>query len=286
MSEYHIEINSLIIIQSLPENNPKDPRTGNDIWELAKNLEHSHESFVDKVLLYNIFTKSDFFDLMNDIAQHTEKGLKPILHFEMHGDATGKNGIVLEGSNEYISWSEIQPYFRRINVQMKNSLIVCLGVCYGQYCELQIDIKKRSPFMLLIAPPDEVYPNEILTSFESFYNSLVYNNSITEAMKLVKEKNIFKLIGSQFSMAYFRDITLKGIKTNKLRNNFLQRFHSNDPMMQNDQTSNKMQWYIRSMQSSIIRDYIEKRENFLMLDLYPGEAKRYTESEIHQTEFM
>ena len=100
LSDYHIELNSLIIIQSLPENDPKDPRTGNTIYDLAKNLEYSHKSFVNKVQLINIHTKSEFFELLKELAEASENGLKPILHFEVHGEETGKNGIVLEGSND------------------------------------------------------------------------------------------------------------------------------------------------------------------------------------------
>ena len=220
--DHNIILNSIIIIQSLPKNDPQDPRTGDDLFETVRNFPFKFKSFENKVELINVNSKQDLIGTFINIIEQCENGLKPIIHFEIHGAHKDKRGLILEGSNEYVSWDEMTPYLARINVKMKNTLILCLGVCYGSNAELSIEFKNRCPFFLLIASESKIYPNQILESFEAFYKSLLNSDKFDEAMKEIKQRNTFKLIGPQFILEDYLAVTIESLNENDLRNDFHQ----------------------------------------------------------------
>jgi hypothetical protein len=66
----------------------------------------------------------------------------------MHGSA--KDGLHIAASNEFISWAELSRLCERVNVHMRNNLVLLLPVCYGQEMLHHVDISAHAPFNLFI----------------------------------------------------------------------------------------------------------------------------------------
>lgn len=72
---------------------------------------------------YEISTRQELFETLQEIARLTKKvGLKPIIHFDMHGNK--HLGLESNPTREYTSWSELVVWLRKINIRAKNNLCV------------------------------------------------------------------------------------------------------------------------------------------------------------------
>lgn len=132
-----------------------------------------------------ISSRGELFDFLKAVVGRAAAGLRPILHFEMHGDPT--IGVGLGDGGETASWLEICEYFQRVNVLTKNNLGVVMAACFGLYAIEKISIKEPSPFHFLIGSPEEVYDNVINAQMKEFYRTMFRTGLLEEAMKEVDE---------------------------------------------------------------------------------------------------
>jgi hypothetical protein len=106
-------------------------------------------------------------------------GMKPILHFDMHGSKDA--GLFISNSNEYASWSWLAEKFRELNIAMENNLCVIGAACFGIRAIMPIKLDSEAPFFLLLAPEDEVQIGFLEDNIVDFYRCLFDSGSIDTA---------------------------------------------------------------------------------------------------------
>ena len=83
-------------------------------------------------------TATELLAILSDIARHANVGLRPILHFDTHGDLA--QGIRLAAAGEFIPWSVLIAHLRAINVTTGNNLCVVSGACFSMNAVWEIKL--------------------------------------------------------------------------------------------------------------------------------------------------
>ena len=83
-----IQISRFFIIQSLKG----ERRAGDEVFQqmtFATLKADLKDGFRPILQLYDVDSKTELFNLLNQIANDTKNGIEPLLHFEMHGRKEG-----------------------------------------------------------------------------------------------------------------------------------------------------------------------------------------------------
>ncbi|OKS88708.1 hypothetical protein [Mucilaginibacter polytrichastri] len=169
-----LKYNGVVVIQSLPDN---EPQTGRDLFD---SIISRRCSLTGKgSYFYNSSTRQEFFNALDEVcANVVHDELFPIIHFEMHGNPMGlvmKNG-------EKITWKNFQDHCRMINVQMHNQLMISLAACCGCNIWEMIDIKRPAPYWGYIGPREEILVSTLIEDFTDFYDLLLSTENMDQAM--------------------------------------------------------------------------------------------------------
>ena len=158
---------------------------------LAENLlylSNDNELFTFKHFTVN--SLAELKKLLVEIKYHVKNGMKPIMHFDMHGNE--KSGLEISPTKEMISWTELTDYLREINVATKNNLCVIACACFGLNAIMPLSIHSATPFLVLLAPEKEVLVGYLEDKIFPFYRTLIDTGSIDEAYNLhISEKFIY-----------------------------------------------------------------------------------------------
>jgi hypothetical protein len=172
-----IKFNVIFIIQSL---SPSERQTGNEIAQQVKYacLRRALDPMEE---LINIEGRADFFELMSQIAELVEHGVRPYVHFEMHGSPLG---LSLK-SGEHASWEELKEPIRRINIASENNLYVSLATCHGaNFLDLyKGEFDKPCPFYGYIGATEVMDAFDFEVSFTSFFQALLTDDNITSGIE-------------------------------------------------------------------------------------------------------
>ena len=123
-------------------------------------------------------TADQLLEMLDQIARKAGAGLRPILHFDTHGDAT--HGIKLT-SGAFVPWPDLVVRLRAINVATGNNLCVVSGVCFSMNAIRQVKLCEACPFFILIAPANEVSSGFLEDKTLAFYKSLFEGLEIVAA---------------------------------------------------------------------------------------------------------
>jgi hypothetical protein len=109
-----------------------------------------------------------------------------MLHLEIHGHIN-REGLVL-ASGEFLSWLDIAPHIRELNVAVRNSIVLVLGVCSGAFALTAAANSpfEPSPFYGLVGP-DRPIPGALLPDgFEAFYSTLLDTRDFVPAVDILR----------------------------------------------------------------------------------------------------
>lgn len=120
-----------------------------------------------------------YFQLLDEIFHEIDKGLKPIIHFDMHGSQ--KHGLEIGKTREFIDWESVIDSLRILNIKLNNELVVVMTACHGLHAILPISFEKVAPFLCLIAPEEEIKVGHIEDRVPSFYRELFSSGSLAHA---------------------------------------------------------------------------------------------------------
>lgn len=168
---------SIIIIESL---RPTDIKAGSILHQnTIKSITAKEKSLTSE--LHVISTKKELFELLEQLKKEAyEENHFFTLHFQVHGD----DGRIQLSSYEIISWKELFPVFREINIRFNNLLSIQLSTCFGASIIQFIDPNKRAPFRAIVGTVDAVYQTDVL-HFDSFYNDFFFNFAPYEATSIL-----------------------------------------------------------------------------------------------------
>jgi hypothetical protein len=158
-----LTVNSLFWITSLrPTEQGVTRRIQEDLLPYLDSIGLRHHTFEPR-------TAAELLGILSDIAQQANVGLRPILHFDTHGDLA--QGIRLAASDEFIAWSVLIVHLRAINVATRNNLCVVSGACFSLNAVWEINLSEACPFCMLIAPGKEVSAGFLEDKTFAFYKS-------------------------------------------------------------------------------------------------------------------
>jgi len=185
----------IVIIESLRDGEEK---TGTKIFnEIIKYKVFENHNLSRKI--FNINTKKEFFDVFDIIIGDAKNKKFPILHFETHGS---EDGIQL-ASYEIVTWNELLEKTRELNIVLKNTLVVILGMCFGNTLIAKINPSDRAPFKAIIGTFDKISVWELLIAFDEFYNNYFFSFLLDESVDkmnqiLEKDNPTFFVLTSDF----------------------------------------------------------------------------------------
>lgn len=137
---------------------------------------HRQETAVQKVS-----TVQEFYDCLEVIREQVDKGLKPLINFVIHGNAS--EGLFITGENAFAPWSEVVAKLRSINIALKNNLCVLSHTCFGFHAIKQTRIVEAVPFFILIAPEAEISFGFVSDNVFQFYEDLWSKGDITKSFE-------------------------------------------------------------------------------------------------------
>lgn len=146
---------------------------------------------------YRLVVSVESFDraMLEDLPIQLKvlKGITPILHLSMHGDA---GGLQLTDGTE-IGWKELAKLLSDINKNFANNqLIVCVSACRGFYGGMiQFFDRRRRPFKALVGPWNQPRWDDAAVAYLTFYHLLMNKGrsmkTSVEAMKMASGSQKF-----------------------------------------------------------------------------------------------
>jgi len=203
----NIYFNGVYIIQSLREG---DKKTGQELYDdiISRRTSNSLIARVD-----NISNREELFAHFSFVQRNIKNGIIPYIHFETHGF---KDGIQLSDGAE-ISWIEMVPYLRQINLLTKNNLFVSMASCQGGNIQFCVKITEPSPFRGFIGPMDNVGEIDLLNSYNEFFNVLLLKNDFELAIEALNATSRETKYHHMNVEAFF-DVVMEYQKTLELNN--------------------------------------------------------------------
>ncbi|MDT4288286.1 hypothetical protein RO575_01835 [Methylomonas sp. MO1] len=262
----------IYVLESLPQN---ERHTGKLLWEDIDNVICYHNRPV-KTELMQAMSRSDFLGCLARIQMAAEGGEYPILHIECHG-ADDQSGLILADGLS-LTWAELKSFLTRINVATRCNLLVVMAACYGGNLGHLIVPTEKAPFWGFIGPTGEIYPNELLSTFNAFYGELLASLDGDISLEALSAKPLSSG-GYYFASAlHFFTVAYAG---------YLKEFCSELAL---DQRAGRISRELRKTGSQnrpgkgALRRWLKQTEaqsfytyhrEFFMLDLFPENASRF-----------
>ena len=123
-------------------------------------------------------------------------------------------------NDESISWDEILPILRKLNIHYKNYLGIYLAVCEGATLIKYLNPLERSPFGFMVASPKKIGDRSILIGFEKFYENFFFSLDAQEAVdafnSVTNDDNKIYLLTSKYLITQLCDEKREGLNKSQL----------------------------------------------------------------------
>lgn len=137
-----------------------------------------------------------FESFVNELAADVKAtGRIPLLHVECHGDRS--TGLEFENGSQ-LSWTRLSQLLVGLNEATRFNLVAIFSACYGAHFVAQMGCLAPAPCFAMIAPSEDVYPDEILTGFRLFYADLLRTADAGQAVDAMLHLSLQK--GAWFAM--------------------------------------------------------------------------------------
>lgn len=186
-----LQINAIVWIHALEEDEMGPTR------RTLANLRRLDQSGGLTLAQYAIRDRQELFTLLDDIAAQTASGLRPILHFDAHGNTD--EGLCLAPSGEWASWAELIERLRAINLGTENNLVVVLALCFGLELYKLVELKRPAPAYLFAASDEVIYDDFLENQSYAFYKQVheagaflePFNRTLGRKMRLFNCQGLF-----------------------------------------------------------------------------------------------
>lgn len=168
-----INLNKIIWISGLDES---------ESGPVSKMVEDVQAISVGKritVDFFHINSAQELHSLLSDIAEQSNRGLRPALHFDFHGHKG--NGLYISNKNEYYDWSDLTKDLRAINISTDNNVFVFFATCYAYHLVSNASILKETPFSYGIMPPNEIKLGTLIDYTTKFYRDILEGKGVYQA---------------------------------------------------------------------------------------------------------
>jgi hypothetical protein len=249
-------------IESLHPGDLKTYQDLEDVVTLHKNkpddLDYELYHVTDRQSLESVFE-----EILNDVKND---GIKPILHFDLHGY---EDGIDLN-SGEVVDWNEIADSLIEINKASNIQLFVCAGACFGVGMVKITNFMKRAPYSVLVGPNGSIKAKYISEFYSSLYNEYLDTGDIKDFFDksdLIPEKFSAIWIKTAYDMLF----DIETAKNNGSYNDAFVHWVQNIFKGDRDEYSNKEllqkfdNWFVENS-NKLKKDRFNE---FFMIDLFP-----------------
>jgi hypothetical protein len=178
-----LKLDEIIIVETLP---PTEKRfTGTMLHEYLNNKGNLPLS----VRIEKPNTRLRLLTLLDSFAIRAEReNWLPEIHLEAHGDEIG----IETASGDEVTWEELSGPLRRLNVAVRNSLIVTVAACKGAYIATAAAEHpfERAPFCGIIGPDKIVYDIPLFEGFKAFFTELLQSGDFALALHELQQRNL------------------------------------------------------------------------------------------------
>jgi hypothetical protein len=267
-----LHFTELIIIDSLQPG--ERVRSGDQLYEALS----SSDAFPLTVSLTKVTTAAQFLEELRRIAARVVAGQSsPIIHLEIHG-AADRTGFVM-ASGEFLDWDTAAGYLRVMNVAMRNSLIIVLGVCNGAFltyaaCSSPFE---PAPFCGLIGPDRPVRSFFLPHGFRAFYLELARSGDFVKALGELRQRTL-----PEYTALDSADVFRLGWRvyegeslTGPLLAKRVKRIMRRTPPAEIRSGRNKARREIVRRMRDASKGRDDYYRHFIMADIYPENADRF-----------
>lgn len=173
----NVYFNKIFILQSLRD----ERRTGDEILTKIKHISFRDSSVTG--VLVDLKDKEHFFQMLSNIRHESIRGVKPFIHFEIHGSV---EGFELD-TGERIVWQLLKEPLREISKITGNNLFISLATCFGAYLLKIYKPWETCPFFGYIGPLREVKNHELKASYSVFFEVLLLENDFDKAIQALQD---------------------------------------------------------------------------------------------------
>lgn len=167
-----LSINQIVWIRSLPDDELGPSR------RMVEDVEMLSVSGGFQLEEASVTTADEMLQFLESIAIRTRDGLRPILHFDCHGDAD--EGLAM-ANGERLAWDLLADGLRQINIATCNNLVCVFATCFGLHLGKTLRLSEASPWYLMIAPENEVTLETLEAKTRPFYEAVTASGNITQA---------------------------------------------------------------------------------------------------------
>ena len=273
-----IEFNRIYVVESLLAG---DEKTGTQLHnDLLRWQGYKYNGF-ESVLL-EPKTKIEWSRMMGDILADTQnKGIRPIIHFEIHG-STKKDGLVL-ASGELVLWEEIGAILTEINIASKMNLFISLAVCHGAYLLTQYHLDQRAFCFGVLGSFDPLPVDDLKIRFYEFYEELFSTFDIVKAYQRLLNANPNIKIDYECISAVeifyknYRNYVLKQVNDpERVKERALEAANENGVVLTTRQQKRAFQRnFAKVLHQKKNEYYVEHSTKFLMTDLFPEKKEDF-----------
>ncbi len=265
---------SVCIIESLAL---PDDLTGTSLYNDVLKPLADREGFM--VRHYAADTRNLFFDAFQHIRHDfVQQGHGPINHIEAHGDED-HTGIVL-ASGEMITWEELRVILTEINIAVQFNLLLVMALCSGWWLSSILLPSQPWPVWGIVGPTETVGDRDLKQAMAAFYREMFHSYDARKAMDQANDQRPYE------------DWTYR-LETADLL--FCRAFRHHMEIMTDAELQERLNWIVAEnfrvypdrKRSAAVREwargqllqhekhYNQVKRQFLMLDRFPGNEKRF-----------
>ncbi|ABG60186.1 hypothetical protein [Cytophaga hutchinsonii] len=273
-----INFNRIYVIQSLSKANG-DELTGQQLFDDV--LQYFNTKYGDKdARIFNVDNKKELLHALENIKSHCETdGIKPIIHFEIHG-LEDKTGLSL--NQEDVNWGDIYVKFIEINAASKWNLFITMGVCFGNYSMLLIRPSLPAPFTGILGSFEELFEWDLYIRYNAFYQELLNSLDFEKALEALHDSNPalpddYRYINSEQT---FKNVYQKYFDTQFSDVKIKERFNLTiaEEKISFTNRNIKRQFYSKfrtNLLNTKKEFFIKDKRKFFMFDVFPGHQYIY-----------
>jgi hypothetical protein len=203
----NFRFSKLLVIESLES---QELSTGQITADFVRSIEQAAQLGIS-VELIRVSYAREFSDLLKHLSAEAQStGQVPLLHVECHGD----KDLGLEFSNgSMLSWPDFSRQLASLNLATRFNLVCVFSACYGGYLLSQLSTVEPAPFLAMIAPSDELMPDEILAAFRVFYTTLFSQRDAGAAVDAISKLRLIQGYWfGQHAELWFERVTVSYVK--------------------------------------------------------------------------
>jgi hypothetical protein len=178
-----LDFNHIVIIESLPNDEPK---TGTDLHHFLSTMPSVRKLKIN-LLLCSVQSATEFHDLMRNLIEATKyRDLLPMIHVECHGSEDGLH--FADGSD--MSYLRASRLLLQLNRATNLNLVASFAACFGAYFLRQMDLMRRCPVRVMVAPSEDVQASELFSGFAAFYRTVLETLKISDAQSTLEARQL------------------------------------------------------------------------------------------------